>query len=267
MFSDADLKDLVSFISPAPVLSVYLHTDPSERNAETFKLRLKNILKGIDLPADVSEVERFFNHEYDWTGRGVAVFSSSPQQFWRSYTLTLPLPDQGSVSDRPSLKPLTNLLETYGSYGIALVDRQHCRVFYFHLGDLLEGPSYTGEEVKHTKLGGASTVAGMRGGMAGQTKYFDETASRNIKEAVGRASAFSRKSCPANPHWRHSGKYSPLSGILAQSLAKPCPRDISRFNQHEPRRVAIQDHAVLPGIRAKEGSGFAERFSCSRRSR
>jgi peptide subunit release factor 1 (eRF1) len=190
VFSDADLKDLVSFISPAPVLSLYMHTDPSERNAETFKLRLRNILKGIDLLKDVEEVERFFNHEYDWTGRGVAVFSSEPQQFWRVYTLALPVPDRVVVSNRPSIKPLTNLMETYGGYGVVLADQQHARFFLFHLGELTEGAGVTGEEVKHTKLGGASSVAGMRGGMAGQTQYSSETISRNMKEAAEKASIY-----------------------------------------------------------------------------
>lgn len=190
MFSDVDLKDLVSFISPAPVLSLYMHTDPSERNAETFKLRLRNILKDIDLNSDVEEVERFFNHEYDWTGRGVAVFSCEPQQFWRVFTLALSVPDRVLVSNRPSVKPLTDLVETYGHYGIVLVDQQRARFFLFHLGSLIEGPVVTGEEVKHTKIGGASSVAGMRGGMAGQTKYSAEMISRNMKEATEKATVY-----------------------------------------------------------------------------
>lgn len=190
MFSDADLKDLISFISPTPVLSLYMHTDPSQRNAETFKLRLRNILKNIDLTRDVEEVERFFNHEYDWTGRGVAVFSCQPQQFWRVYTLALSVPDRVLVSNRPSVKPLTDLIETYGHYGIVLVDHQRARFFLFHLGSLTEGPVVIGEEVKHTKLGGASSIAGMRGGMAGQTKYSAEMINRNMKEAAEKAAAY-----------------------------------------------------------------------------
>lgn len=190
MFSDSDLKDLVSFASPAPVLSLYMHTDPTERNAETFKLRLRSILKNVDLDKDVEEVERFFNHEYDWNGQGVAVFSSQPQQFWREFSFALPLPERAVVSNCPTVKPLANLLETYGGYGIAIVNHQHARLFLFHLGELTVGPVFNGEEIKHTKSGGASTVSGMRGGMTGQTQYSEEMIDRNLKQSAEIAVAF-----------------------------------------------------------------------------
>jgi peptide subunit release factor 1 (eRF1) len=41
-----------------------------------------------------------------------------------------------------------------------------------------------GEVVKHTKRGGASTMAGRRGGVAGVTNYEDEVIDRNMKDSV-----------------------------------------------------------------------------------
>jgi peptide chain release factor subunit 1 len=184
VFTETDLRDLLSFISPAPVLSVYLNSDPAAGNAETFKLQLRSMLKNIDLPQDVEEVERFFNHEYDWSGRGVAVFSSAPQQFFRAFSFALPLFNWVYVADRPSVKPLADLVEEYGGMGVALVDKQSARVFHVHLGQIQEQEGIQGEAVKHTKHGGASSIAGQRGGIAGKTQSESEVVDKNIKDAV-----------------------------------------------------------------------------------
>ena len=85
MFTDNDLRELLDFVAPEPVLSLYLSTDPSEGNADAYRLRLKTMLKEIKLPQDVSAVERFFNLEYDWSGRAVAVFSCAAKNFFRAY--------------------------------------------------------------------------------------------------------------------------------------------------------------------------------------
>lgn len=184
MFTESDFRDLLTFISPAPVLSLYLKTDPVEGNPEFFKRQVKAMLKNIDLPSDVEEVERFFNHEYDWAGKGVAVFSSAPQQFFRSYSFALPLFNWVYVADRPSVKPLADLIEDYGGMGMVIVDKQTARVFHVHLGELQEQEGIQGEAIKHTKLGGASSVTGMRGGANGKTRYESEVIDKNMKDAA-----------------------------------------------------------------------------------
>jgi peptide subunit release factor 1 (eRF1) len=88
------------------------------------------------------------------------------------------------------VKPLVDLLDSYGGYGVVLVDKQGARLFYFHLGELQEQDGVVGESVRHTKRGGGSQAVGRRGGSAGQTDYVEEVAERNIKEAVGFATRF-----------------------------------------------------------------------------
>jgi len=184
MFTEVNLKELLEYQAGAPILSVYLNIDPAEGSADTYKLRLRSMLKDIDLPADVNAVERYFDHEHDWSGRGSAVFSCEPEGFFRAYSFMVPLRDRVRISDRPHVKPLADILDSYGGYGVVLVDKQRARLFNFHLGQLRQQADWGGESVRRTKLGGGSQAAGRRGGIAGQTKYVEEVAERNMKEAA-----------------------------------------------------------------------------------
>jgi peptide chain release factor subunit 1 len=190
MFSDNDLRELLEFKSSEPVLSLYLNTDLTEENADAYRLRLRNMLKEINLPEDVSAVEHYFNHQFDWSGRAVAVFSCSPQSFFRTYPLALPVRNLIRISDRPSMKPLADLLDTFGGYGVALVDKQGARLFFFHLGELREQEGVLGELVKHTKRGGASSFPGRQGGIAGRTNRMEEKIERNLKDSAEFAAHF-----------------------------------------------------------------------------
>lgn len=191
MFTENDLRELVEYSGEGPVLSVYLNTEPSLGNADAYKLRLRNMIKDILLPQDVEAIERYFQHEYNWQGRGVALFTSAASGFFRAIPLALPVRDVYHIGDRPSVKQLASLLENFGGYGVALVDRQGARLFYFHLGEMVEQEGVLGEMVRHTKSGGASSLFGRRGGLAGgKTHSQDETVSRNMKETAAAAAHF-----------------------------------------------------------------------------
>jgi peptide chain release factor subunit 1 len=184
MLTDRDLHELLNYTGQSPVLSVFLNTDPAEGNADAYKLRLRSMLKEVELPDDVSSVLRYFDHEYDWSGRSVAVFSSEPEGYFKAFSLAMPLRSRVRVGDRPNVKPLADLLDSYGGYGVALVDKQGARLFYFHLGELREQEGMMGEAVHHTKRGGGSQFPGRRSTGAGRTDYVDEVIDRNHKDAV-----------------------------------------------------------------------------------
>jgi peptide chain release factor subunit 1 len=184
MLSENDLRELLDFNTEQPVLSVYLNTDPSEGNADVHKLRLRSMVKEINLTKDVEAIERYINHEYNWSGRGVAVFSCSHDGFFRVYPLAVPVRNLVHISDRPSVKPLASLLDNYGGYGVVLVDKQGARLFFFHMGELREQEGVLGETVKRTKHGGGgSSVPGRRGETAAN-RTVDEVVDRNMKDAV-----------------------------------------------------------------------------------
>ncbi len=184
MISEADLQELLDYQPDKPVVSIYLNMDPTEGNADVYKLRLRSMLKDIDLLEDVAAVMRYFDHEHSWSGRSVAVFSCAAQNFLRTYPLAVPVRSRVRVNDRPFVKPLADLLDSYGGYGVVLVDKQGARLFSFHLGELREQEGLMGESVRHTKRGGGSQAPGRRGGTAGQTDYVEEVTDRNIKDAV-----------------------------------------------------------------------------------
>ena len=186
MLSENDLRELLDFTTTNPLLSIYLNTDPSEGNADTHKLRLRSMLKDINLTKDVAAIERYFDHEYNWSGRGAAIFSCSQSDFFRAYPLAVPVRNLIHISDRPSVKPLAALLDNYGGYGVVLVDKQGARLFFFHMGELREQEGVLGEAVKRTKHGGGASMPGRRGsGIASHT--VDEVIDRLFRDVVHRA--------------------------------------------------------------------------------
>jgi peptide subunit release factor 1 (eRF1) len=141
-------------------------------------------------PEDTEAVERFIEHEYDWSGRSLAIFSCAQEEFFRNHALHLPLRSRIRHMRQPYVKPLVDLLDNYGNYGVALVDKQGARLFHFHLGQLQEQMGTIGESVRHIKHGGGSQAFGRRGGTGGLTRYAEEVAERNLKEAARFASQF-----------------------------------------------------------------------------
>jgi peptide subunit release factor 1 (eRF1) len=190
MLSETNLQELLGYQTENQVLSLYLNTNPTEGNSDVYKLNLRSMLKDINLPSDGMAVDNYFSREYDWSGRSVVVFSCTPDNFFRAYSLAIPIRNQVVVANRPHVKPLASLLDNYGGYGVALVDKQGARLFSFHLGELKEQEGILGESIRHTKRGGASAKPGMRGGMAGQSRYEDEVAERNMRDVAEFAAHF-----------------------------------------------------------------------------
>ncbi len=190
MLLERDLQELLDYKAQHPVLSVYLNTDPALGSSDVYKLKLRSNLKGIDLPEDRAVVERYFDHEYDWSGRSVAVFSCAEESFFRAYPIAVSVRSRVRVSDHPHVKPLVDLLDSYGGYGVALIDKQGARLFSFHMGELQEQEGIVGESVRRAKHGGGSQASGRRGGETGQLIYREGSTERNMKESAEFASQF-----------------------------------------------------------------------------
>ncbi len=192
MLNERDLQELLAYRPPEPVLSVYLNVDPSAGSADTYRLQLRQLLKEFTGEADndVERVQRFTEQEYNWSGRGLAMFSCQAAGFFRAFAFAVPVRSRARRVDRPYLKPLADLLAGYGDHGVVLVDKQGARLFHFHLGELQEQDGTMGEAVRHTKRGGASTFPGRRGGGAGQTGHAEELTQRNLKQAAKFAAGF-----------------------------------------------------------------------------
>jgi peptide chain release factor subunit 1 len=189
MFSEKDLQALLDFSAKGQVLSVYLNTDPTETHQEAAKIRMRNLVKSIDLPDDVEAVENYVNFEYGWDARGLAIFSDQHKNFFQTYRINLSVPDQATVADTPILRPMVRLADTFMGWGVVLVDKQSARFFSFNLGELTEMERVSGDEVKQTKRGGGNAMPGRMGG-SGASGNVENIIDRNIKEAIEQAVDF-----------------------------------------------------------------------------
>ncbi len=189
MFSEKDLQTLLDYSAESQVLSVYLNTDPTQTNTEAAKLRLRNWLKEIDLPKDVRAVEEFVNMEYDWSARGLVIFSDQEAGFFETYQFNLDVPNKVHVGSHPLLRPLVHLFDIYSGWSVVLVDKQGARLFSFDLGEFEEMNGVTGEEVKQAKRGGGNAMHGRMGGadISGKVENIIE---QNIKEVIEYATDF-----------------------------------------------------------------------------
>jgi len=184
MLTDHDLQELLRYTSPKPMLSVYLNTDPAHGGNEALKLQLNNLLDEVNLPDDRVAVKEYFGQLRDAKGRGLAMFSCSTENYFRAYSLAVPIRSRIFAGDHPYVKPLADLLDAFGSFGVVLVDKQGARLFHFHLGELIEQEGLLGEEIHHTKGKASSSSPGGRRGFSSQARNNDELSSRNIRDAV-----------------------------------------------------------------------------------
>jgi peptide chain release factor subunit 1 len=180
VISEKELQALTSLTSTgAPVLSLYLNTDLSQQSKEKCKLVLRDLLEKVSSAAgadDVIKIETFFDLEYDWQGKGVAIFSASENGFWRVYPLTVPIESEAHIGERAYLKPLTQVLSEFARYGVVLVDREGARFFLVQLGQIEEKSSWAGQDLKRHKQGGFAAARFQR--------HVDEQAQQNLKRVA-----------------------------------------------------------------------------------
>ncbi len=194
MLSDKALQELLDYEGSAPVLSIYLNTD-TDLTPDAYKLTLRSMLKGIEMPSDEEATLKYIEHEYGRQGRSIAIFSCQAENYFRTYPLSVSVHSRVHIAGRPYVRPLANILDAYGAYGVVLVDKQGARLFYFHLGELIEQEGVLGDDVRHSKSGGASSsVHGRRSyDDAGVSRQSENTAKRNLKEAAEYAVVFFEK--------------------------------------------------------------------------
>jgi hypothetical protein len=109
MLTEANLQELLHYQAQHPVLSVYLNTDPTEASTESHKLGFRSLVKQVNMPADVAALEEFIDHQFDWNGRSVAIFSCAAEGFVRAYPLAVPLQSRIRINNNPHVKPLVNM--------------------------------------------------------------------------------------------------------------------------------------------------------------
>ena len=217
MLTHKDLQELVEFKGDgALVLSLYLDTDFKRQTKESCKLNLRERLHAVmnkSMQKDVQKIEHFFDVEYAWHGKGVAVFSCQEKGLWRVYPLAVPVHNLVFVAETPYVKLLTDLLDEYGQYGVALIDQENARLFGVQLGEIQEEHEIYGEVVKHHKQGGKSQAVLRR--------RADNQAAQNLRVAAEAVTEFCKqKECKALVLAGAEGALAPFRQYLPKSLQK-----------------------------------------------
>ena len=189
MFTKQEIKELAGYRSETtPVLSVYLNVDVTQLTAEQYRLTLRGLLKSVAEQAarkDIKAVERYVELEYDGQGKGLAIFAGP--DFWRAYSLDLPVGDWAHAGPQPYIKPLADYFDAYDRYGVVLVDREGARLFLFNQGTLQDATGMLGQELKEHSHGAAGR-GGRSGRGSGQGRaapldgHIDQVAMQNLRD-------------------------------------------------------------------------------------
>lgn len=197
MIRQEDLQELQQFEAEhGDVVSLFLDADTSQQTSELIKKQAKALLKEAgNIAKDASVIEQYLDYSYDWNMPGLAIFSCSRQEFFKTYTSAVAFRNRVSVNNKPYLKPLSHLLDHYAHFGVIVVDRVGARFFEYHLGELQDSDGTMGEDVRKLKLGGGSSrgggtssSTGQRGGQGG--RHEEEVIQRNMREAAAAAQQF-----------------------------------------------------------------------------
>ncbi len=106
----------------------------------------------------------------------VAIFSSEPANLLQTVRLRDEVQAELWIDDRLHLDPLRRQLEQHPPFLIALVDKEHARIFSVVLEDVEEVADLAGRPVKHHRQGGWATKRLQR--------HEDELAHENLKSAA-----------------------------------------------------------------------------------
>lgn len=199
MFSRDDLQQLAEYQGQHAVLSLTLNVDPTRRTKDEYRLSLRHLLHSVQGRAngDIAVIERYFDQEYDWSGRGLAIFSNQQENFWKVYSLAVPIVDSVFVGPKPYLTPLANLWDVYGRFVVGLIDKQGARFIFVQLGEVIDGEGILGEEVRRVKAGAGSTPTGRRRNPDEPTdRHVNEVVKRNVKDTTHALIEFCEKHAP-----------------------------------------------------------------------
>jgi peptide subunit release factor 1 (eRF1) len=82
----------------------------------------------------LERAERWLDDNYEGANRGVALFIELDGDWLEGIQLPVSLENRWIVADRPAIGPLVEVLSAHRRYGVALVDREHCRLAEFQFG-------------------------------------------------------------------------------------------------------------------------------------
>lgn len=150
-----------------PVLSLYLGLEAGGAGRRSLPARLKDLLQPVRRHADALVREQAMSLRDDVKavlamesrlaveqGHGLAVFSSSGNDFLEYTTVPLRVRDRAVVDDGPYVRPLDAVMEESHRYCAVIIDRRRADIFQFFMDDLEVWEQRNEEEVRKSNYGG-----------------------------------------------------------------------------------------------------------------
>jgi peptide subunit release factor 1 (eRF1) len=139
-----------------PVLSLYLNLDPQHRARQAYRTVLEDLAKEVrsrldrkDREAFLAEVTRVqgWLEEHAPQGKGVALFSSEPRNFFQAHWLPVRVEDHLTWELTVDVAPLLEVADEYERYAVALVEKNRARLFTVFMGVIEERDRLRDDEV------------------------------------------------------------------------------------------------------------------------
>src|SRR3989304_1365053 len=166
MFTRDDLAQLNNLrgdggLFTSVFLSVNPVTNPKGQYFVAFRNLVKTELDKLDsagqklVKEDIKKIETYIKSGKTEFKKALAIISSATSDIWEVCHFSVPLKNHVVIDKTPYLKPLTSILEQYHSYAVALVDREHARLFGIQLGEIYEHTELFTPDIprKHKKGG------------------------------------------------------------------------------------------------------------------
>lgn len=166
MFTRDDLAQLNNLRGDEGLYtSVFLSVNPVTNPRGEYFVAFRNLVKTeIDkldsagqklVKEDIKKIEAYIKSGKTEFKKALAIISSTASDVWEVSHFSVPLKNHVVIDKTPYLKPLASILDQYQSYAVALVDREHARLFGIQLGEIYEHTELFTPDVprKHKKGG------------------------------------------------------------------------------------------------------------------
>lgn len=149
MISYDDIRQLQKYQSgpDSHILSLYVNVDQSDAANlnRGFETKIETLFREVadnqnsdeaarrKFDDECQRVRRFLG-EYTPKGKALVVFSDSSRDFWWQRDLQVEIPSGLRFSTKPWVRPLLEVIEELGRFGVVLIDKHRARIFVIDAG-------------------------------------------------------------------------------------------------------------------------------------
>lgn len=150
MISPQDLQDLLARrLDEGPVVSVFLDLSVNSDNKRTHDVFLNKQKHAFEHPmlephgrreafeATIEAVQRWVEADYVESNKGAALFFALDGGLVAAFQLPDRVDNRIEIAETPVIRPLAHLLERAGRHLVAVVDREHLRLYDVAFGRVL----------------------------------------------------------------------------------------------------------------------------------